>query len=138
MTETSFSAYGVRVLNDDGEPIDLADLSPLMMPTPTLLRLIAEAGGPHITPEAVRKSEHNLPLASIDGTPILCSFLCEETDDPIETQQLVKARRLELARLFTGLMQSSSPPSARYFDNAVAIRAIFILFAAFDTAQCLV
>ncbi len=135
MTEATFSAYGVHVLSDDGEPIDLNDLSPLMSPTKELLRHIEEAGGPRINPFCIRRQLHNLPLASIDGTPVLCSFLCEETSDPIESHQLVKARRQELSRLFTSLMTSSRPPSTQFAGNAKAIRAIFLLFAAFETAQ---
>ncbi len=138
MANLVFRAIGVRITQMNGELIDVADLAPLLLPEHELLRQIATSGGPCIHPSSVRKGSHRLVFAALDGVPVLCECLCEETSVQEETEHLVRARQTDLARAFKSLMSNSQPPSAMYGDDSAAMVAVFVLTAAFLASKAFI
>ena len=138
MSKSVFRALGVRILKHDGQPLEIADLNPILMPTSGLLEAIVRDGGPKIRPQSVRLGEHSLTLAALDGTLIFLSCMCEETSVIAETRYMVQSRRRELARAFSNIMSRNHPPSSFYGHDSDAVTAIFLLAAAFNSAQELI
>lgn len=130
-------AIGVRITKSDETIIDVDDLWPLLISTSDLLEA-ACADSVYVSNATLRKAEHSLTLASLDGLVIFLACNSEETTNRRETEYLVQRRRRELAEVFGKVMNSSTPPSDRYAVERKSVTALFLLAAAFQSAQKLV
>jgi hypothetical protein len=137
MRQSISLAIGVRITKSDDTIVDVDDLSPLLETTSGLLER-ARADKISINPSSVRKGEHSLTLASLDGTVVFLACATEETSNREQTRYLVQARRRELGTVFGNIMGSMIPPSQQYPHEPKSVTALFLLAAAFQAAQQLV
>jgi hypothetical protein len=125
----------IRVEDASRALVSVDTLVPLVSSTDSLLAKIVKADGPPIVKSRLRMGEHSLAFAAIDGRPVYCTLLFEETEDPHESRWLLEARQKELARAFRQILGSVEPPSRRAVDEPAAIGPTFLVACAFETAN---